>query len=92
MSSTITYKGETIATASNNTKTLKTAGKYLEDDITVTDTSSSITLQNKTATPTESVQTLQADAGYTGLGTVTVDAIPTNYGLITWNGSVLTIT
>ena len=92
MSSTITYKGETIATASNNTKTLKTAGKYLEDDITVTDTTSSVTLQDKAVTPTESLQTIQADTGYTGLGTVTVDAIPTNYGLITWNGSVLTIT
>lgn len=37
MSTTITYKGDTIATLSNNTKTLKTSGKYLEDDITVTE-------------------------------------------------------
>lgn len=37
MSATIKYKGSTIATADNNTKTLKTAGKYLEDDIIVRD-------------------------------------------------------
>ena len=37
MSTTVTYKGATIATADNQTKTLLTAGKYLEDNITVTD-------------------------------------------------------
>lgn len=31
------------------------------------------TLQNKTITPTKSTQTVQADSGYDGLGTVTVD-------------------
>lgn len=40
MSTDIEYKGETIATVESDTVTLKTAGKYLEDDITVTDTSS----------------------------------------------------
>ena len=48
MSSTVTYKGNTIATVSNNTKTLTTAGTYLEDDITITDVTSSATLQTKT--------------------------------------------
>ena len=48
--------------------------------------------QNKTATPTRSEQVITADSGYTGLGTVTVNPIPPNYGLVTWNGSVLTIT
>lgn len=52
---TITYKGETIATVTQETKTMQTAGKYMEDDVTITDT------------------------------------IPSNYGLITWNGSVLTV-
>lgn len=37
MSATITYKGATIATAENETKTLKTAGKYLEGDVIITD-------------------------------------------------------
>lgn len=39
MSTTVTYKGNTIATVNNNTKTLKTAGKYMEDDVTLTDVS-----------------------------------------------------
>lgn len=39
MSTTVTYKGSTIATVDNTTKTLKTAGKYLEDDITLSDVS-----------------------------------------------------
>lgn len=80
MSSTITYKGNTIATASNNTKTLKTQGKYLEDDITITDVSASIpTLQTKTATPTKSSQTISPDNGYDGLSSVTVNPIPASY-------------
>lgn len=36
-------------------------------------------LQNKTVTPTESVQTITADAGFDGLGTVSVDAIDSEY-------------
>lgn len=35
--------------------------------------------QNKSATPTENSQTISADTGYTGLGTVTVGAISSNY-------------
>jgi hypothetical protein len=42
MSSTVQYKGNSIATVNNNTKTLKTAGKYLEGDIIITDTTSSV--------------------------------------------------
>lgn len=37
MSTTISYKGSMIATAENQTKTLKTAGKYMEADVIVTD-------------------------------------------------------
>ena len=40
MATTVTYKGETLTTVTNQTKTLKTAGKYMEDDVTITDTSS----------------------------------------------------
>jgi len=39
----------------------------------------SINNQNKTVTPTTSQQTITADSGYTGLGTVTINRIPTNY-------------
>lgn len=41
MSTTVTYKGATLTTADNQTRTLLTAGKYLEDNVTITDTSSS---------------------------------------------------
>ena len=40
MTATIKYKGATIATANNNTKTLLTKKKYLEDDITIDDVTS----------------------------------------------------
>ena len=82
MSSTISYKGNTLITVSNATKTLKTSGKYLEDDITVVDVTSAgttINNQNKTVSPSESQQSITADSGYTGLGTVTVNAISSNY-------------
>lgn len=40
---------------------------------------STINNQNKSVTPTESQQTISADSGYTGLGTVTVGAISNTY-------------
>ena len=45
MSTTVSYKGSTIATISNATKTLQTSGKWMEDDVTITDTPSSPSLQ-----------------------------------------------
>lgn len=39
MSTTIKYKGATLATVSNQTKTLLTSGTWLEDDIELTDVS-----------------------------------------------------
>ena len=42
-------------------------------------TSGTTTLQNKTITPTKSEQTIRADAGYDGLESVTVRAIPSEY-------------
>ena len=37
MSTTVTYKGNTIATLNNETKTLTTAGTWVEGDISITD-------------------------------------------------------
>lgn len=37
MAATITYKGVTLTTVSNATKKLLTAGKYMEDDVTIMD-------------------------------------------------------
>ena len=42
MSTTVSYKGNTIATLANETKKLTTSGTWLEDDITITDSSSAI--------------------------------------------------
>ena len=47
--------------------------------------------QDKTVTPAESEQIIRADTGYSGLDTVTVEAIPSNYGLITWDGTTITV-
>ena len=39
MSTTVTYKGNTLTTVDNQTRTLLTSGKYMEDDITLVDVS-----------------------------------------------------
>lgn len=78
MSTTVTYKDNTLTTVNNATKTLKTAGKYMEDDITLVDTSTP-SLQSKSATPIESAQTITADSGYDGLLSVSIGAISSTY-------------
>lgn len=49
------------------------------DVVMATGGGSEINNQNKTVTPTESEQSVTADAGYTGLGTVTVEGIDPEY-------------
>lgn len=51
MSTTVSYKGDTIVTVNNSTKVLETGGTWLEDDITLVDvTSGGSTLGTKTIT------------------------------------------
>lgn len=77
MSTTVSYKGATIATVSNNTKTLLTEGKYLEDDLTLTDVSgggSTLITKNISANGTYNASSDSAD----GYSQVTV-AVPNSY-------------
>lgn len=41
-------------------------------------------------TPTQSTQTIEI-ADKKALGNITINPIPSNYGLITWNGSTITV-
>ena len=79
MSTTVTYKGDTLATVSNATKTLKTAGKYMEGDVILTDVSRAApTIQSLSITPSESAQTFNA-AGVDGYKPVSVSAVSSTY-------------
>ena len=48
-------------------------------------------LRSLSVTPTNEAQIFLPDPGVDGFSKVEVDAIPSNYGLITWDGSVLTV-
>ena len=77
MSTTVSYKGETITTVTNQTRTLTTQGKYLEANIILTDTTQGGgTYQSKTVSPSTSLQTVRPDSGYDALSQVTVNAMP----------------
>lgn len=78
MSTTVTYKGNIIATVNNASATLETEGKYLEAKILLTDQTTPV-LQTKSVTPTESAQTITPDIGYDGLGEVDVAAVSSTY-------------
>lgn len=41
-------------------------------------------------TPTQSTQTIPI-VGKTARSNITINPIPSNYGLITWNGAILTV-
>lgn len=67
--------------------------QYATADVAVP-TGGGVNNQNKTVTPSESKQTITPDSGYTGLGTVTVNAIPTTYvgsGITQRSSSDLTV-
>lgn len=84
MSTTVSYKGSVIATISNTVKKLLTKGKYLEDDITITDSggggSANLETLHLNITPSTSSQswTETPAQGYDGFDEVevSVDAMP----------------
>ena len=95
----------TVNAIQTETKTVTTngivtpsSGKYLTSVTVNVPTGTTINNQNKTVTPTTSQQTINADSGYSGLGTVTVNRIPTNYIIpsgnkaITANGTNIDVT
>lgn len=90
MSTTVSYKGATIATVSNNTKTLLTEGKYLEDDLTLTDVSGGgavLTTKNISANGTYNASSDSAD-GYSQVNVaVPASAVDTGTKSITSNGT-----
>lgn len=63
----------TLSITNNGTKDVT---NYASVDVNV---GSSINNQDKSVTPTESEQSITADSGYTGLGTITVNAISDTY-------------
>ena len=79
MSTTVNYKGSTLATVNNNTKILNTAGKYLEGDITLTDITTIANLITKSisANGTYNASSDNAD----GYSSVTVNISGGNSGL-----------
>lgn len=67
---------------------------YATVSVNVASGGTTINNQNKTVTPTESQQSISADTGYTGLGTVTVEAISSTYvgsGIARKSSSDLTV-
>ena len=70
-------------TAVSNGDVTPTSGKYLTK-VTVA-VPSDISNQNKEVTPTKSTQSITADSGYSGLGTVTVNPIPNDYIILKIN-------
>ena len=67
-------------------------GVLSSDSVTMIGTlSSGYILQEKEVIPSAEEQTITADAGFGGLSSVKVGAIPQNYGLITYDGSSITV-
>lgn len=48
-------------------------------------------LEEMTATPSSETQVIVCDPGFDGISQITIDPIPSNYGRITYDGSIITV-
>ena len=79
-------KGKLSAKSQNLNGLLSPKSSFLKGGL-----SAGYILQEKSVTPSSEVQEITADVGYGGLKSVTVSPIPQNYGLITYDGSTITV-
>ena len=93
----VRYSGPTDIHPSWTDQVLPTGQTFVDDNIiihaiTFADIAQQFPVYNgdRTITPTGETQTFPT-AGTIVLEDLTVNPIPSNYGLITWNGSVLTV-
>lgn len=91
MSTTVTYKNNTLTTVNNATKTLKTAGKYMEDDVVITDILSG---GGDTYTRTVVVpqQTVTPDSSRMAAFTSTEYFVDGEYYVVTYDGTEYIVT
>lgn len=64
MSTTVTYKGNTIGTADNSTVTLATAGTWMEADVAITDVSSGVSTTEYFAQDSDGYMVLDTQLSY----------------------------
>ena len=79
-------KGKLSATSQNLCGALSSASASFNGRL-----SAGYILQDKTIVPGAEEQTITADIGFGGLSSVTISPIPQNYGLITYDGSTITV-
>lgn len=87
-STTLIDISDTTATAD---KIIQGSTAYGADGQKITGTAPQVNNQSKSVTPTDNSQIIEADSGYTGLSRVTVEAIPSSYGHIAWDGTTLKV-
>lgn len=79
-------KGKLSATSQNLCGALSPASAGFSGKL-----SAGYLLQDKVIIPSAEEQTITADVGFGGLSSVTISPIPQNYGLITYDGSTITV-